>query len=71
MRAETRERPVGIGTPQRPVRPLGRVLDVLLGWIERHRQRRLLQAMSDHMLHDMGLSRADVDHEIRKHFWRV
>jgi uncharacterized protein YjiS (DUF1127 family) len=73
VRADARERPVGIASeaPVRPVRPLGRALDLLLTWIERYRQRRLLQAMSDHMLHDIGLSRADIDREIRKQFWRV
>ena len=72
VRAEARERPVGIAgaAPERPVRPLGRALDLLLTWIERYRQRRFLQAMSDHMLRDIGLSRAEIDGEVSKRFWR-
>jgi len=72
VRAEARERPVGLAgeTPERPVRPLGRALDAILSWIDRYRQRRALQAMSDHMLHDIGLSRADVDRVTSKQFWR-
>jgi uncharacterized protein YjiS (DUF1127 family) len=66
------ERPVRIAgqIPGRPVRPLRRTFDAILTWIERHRQRRVLQAMSDHMLHDIGLSRADAERETSKHFWR-
>ena len=72
MGEEARERPVRLSgeAPKKPVRPLGRVLDLLLTWLERHRQRRFLQAMSDHMLHDIGLSRSDVDRESSKQFWR-
>lgn len=72
MGGEARERPVRLpgAAPEKPVRPLGRVLDLLLTWLERHRQRRFLQAMSDHMLHDIGLSRSDVDRESSKQFWR-
>ena len=39
-------------------------------WHERARQRRQLQSLSDHMLHDIGLGRADVDAETSKPFWR-
>jgi uncharacterized protein YjiS (DUF1127 family) len=38
-------------------------------WIERHRQRRSLLALDDRMLHDIGLSHADVASEASKHFW--
>jgi uncharacterized protein YjiS (DUF1127 family) len=47
-----------------------RLADRLLSWIERSRQRRQLGALSDNMLKDIGLSRADVDYESRKGFWR-
>ncbi|HEY2110627.1 MAG TPA: DUF1127 domain-containing protein [Dongiaceae bacterium] len=34
------------------------------------RERRALQAMDDASLKDMGLSRADVEGELAKPFWR-
>jgi uncharacterized protein YjiS (DUF1127 family) len=51
---------------------LGRILRAVItveGWFERHRQRRSLLGLDDHMLHDIGRSRADVESEVRKHFW--
>lgn len=53
-----------------PRRTLRRMLDVLLTWHERHRQRRDLAGLTDHMLRDIGLSRADVAIEADKPFWR-
>ncbi len=44
--------------------------DVLLLWLQRWRERRRLGALSDHMLKDIGLTRADIDVEVRKTFWR-
>ena len=41
-----------------------------LGWLERAHQRRHLAMLSDHMLKDIGLTRADVEAEISKPFWR-
>jgi len=32
--------------------------------------RHLLQQLDDRMLHDVGLSRSDVDCECAKHFWQ-
>jgi len=37
----------------------------------RAQQRRDLATLSDHSLRDIGLSRVDVDFEIRKPFWRA
>jgi uncharacterized protein YjiS (DUF1127 family) len=37
----------------------------------RARQRRDLAALSDHALRDIGLSRRDVDLEVRKPIWRA
>ncbi len=51
-------------------RELARVLDRALAWHERARQRRQLQSLSDHMLHDIGLGRADVEAETAKPFWQ-
>ncbi|WP_088560845.1 DUF1127 domain-containing protein [Arboricoccus pini] len=39
-------------------------------WAERRRQRLALRAMSDYMLRDMGISRADAETESVKPFWR-
>jgi uncharacterized protein YjiS (DUF1127 family) len=39
-------------------------------WQERARGRHLLQQLDDRMLHDVGLSRSDVDCECAKHFWQ-
>ena len=49
---------------------VGAVLDQLMTWQERARQRHQLQSLSDHMLHDIGLGRADVEAETSKPFWR-
>jgi uncharacterized protein YjiS (DUF1127 family) len=46
-----------------------RVAELLLTWHERSRQRHQLQCLSDHMLRDIGLSRADVLAETTKPFW--
>jgi uncharacterized protein YjiS (DUF1127 family) len=46
-----------------------RVAELLLTWHERSRQRHQLQRLSDHMLRDIGLSRADVLAETTKPFW--
>ena len=51
------------------VRDCGRIVDVLLLWEERSSQRRALYCLDDRALTDMGLSRADVEHEWRKPFW--
>ena len=42
-----------------------------LAWLERARQRRQLRQLGDHMLKDIGLSRADVDAEASKPFWQA
>lgn len=47
-----------------------RVSDTLLDWQERARQRHRLGEMDDHLLRDIGLSRADLEHESAKPFWR-
>lgn len=54
--------------PRHVVRQL---TDLLLTWHERTRQRRALGQLSDHMLADLGLSRADVEGEVEKPFWRL
>jgi uncharacterized protein YjiS (DUF1127 family) len=51
-------------------RALARAIDLLLIWQQRARDRRQLESLSDHMLRDIGLSRADVFAEAAKPFWR-
>ena len=47
------------------------LVDMMMDWRERARQRRLLARMDQHMLRDIGLSLADVEQEIKKPFWRL
>lgn len=46
-------------------------LDQVFTWHQRVRDRRALDQLDSHMLHDIGLSRADVEQEVRKPFWRT
>jgi uncharacterized protein YjiS (DUF1127 family) len=46
------------------------IFDVLLRWQDRIRQRYDLAELRDAALKDIGLSRADVEREVRKPFWR-
>ena len=48
---------------------LSKPIDALLLWLQRYRERRMLGSLSDHMLKDIGFSRADIDVEARKAFW--
>jgi uncharacterized protein YjiS (DUF1127 family) len=48
-----------------------RGIELLMGWHERARQRRQLQSLSDQMLRDIGLGRADVEAEAAKPCWRL
>jgi uncharacterized protein YjiS (DUF1127 family) len=49
---------------------LSEAFDLLLLWRQRRRERHMLGAFSDHMLKDIGLTRADIEAEVRKSFWR-
>ena len=49
---------------------LAGLLDGIAAWAERRRQRFALAALDDNLLRDIGLSRADVESEIEKPFWR-
>ena len=44
--------------------------NLVLLWLTRHRERRKLETLSDHMLKDMGISRVDAEREALKKFWR-
>ena len=44
--------------------------DAIGVWAERRRTRRHMNRLSDHMLKEMGLARADADREAGKAFWQ-
>lgn len=46
-------------------------IERLLLWHELTRQRHQLNMMDDRMLKDIGLTRADVESETQKPFWRL
>jgi len=47
-----------------------RLADKLLDWMDRARARHSLAGLTESELKDIGLSRGDVEFEIRKPFWR-
>ena len=47
-----------------------RVIELLLVWHQRRRERRQLLTLNDWQLKDMGLSRGDAYREGTKPFWR-
>ncbi len=49
---------------------VARAVDLLLIWSDRMRQRRHLAELDDRLLQDIGISRADVESEISRPFWR-
>jgi uncharacterized protein YjiS (DUF1127 family) len=55
----------------RAARIAGAALGLLLTWQQRARERHILAGLDEHMLRDLGLSRADVASEVRKPFWRA
>lgn len=49
---------------------LDRVYAQVWSWQERAHQRRMLRGLDDHLLKDIGRSRAEAEAEGRKPFWR-
>ncbi len=49
---------------------LDSMVDTLLSWQRRHKDRMHLMALDDRLLRDIGISPADVDREASKPFWR-
>jgi uncharacterized protein YjiS (DUF1127 family) len=47
------------------------VIDGLVTWQRRHKDRLHLMALDDRLLHDIGISAADVEHEVSKPFWKA
>ena len=56
-------------TSGRLVTGLGDILAMVARWAERSAQRRHLLELEDYLLRDMGVTRADVEHEASKPFW--
>jgi uncharacterized protein YjiS (DUF1127 family) len=52
-------------------RLLGALVERALEWQDRSRQRLGLLALDDHLLKDVGLTRAQAYRETRKPFWRA
>lgn len=46
------------------------LVEIVLAWQERARQRRQLALMDDRLLRDIGISRAEIAREAGKPFWR-
>ena len=49
---------------------LDRIVEAPITWLERMRERQQLAGLSDDMLKDIGVSRADVEHVVEKPFWK-
>jgi uncharacterized protein YjiS (DUF1127 family) len=62
--------PATLGWARWSLRAVQQGCDLLLTWQERSRQRHHLAALNDHMLRDIGLTRADVMAETTKPFWQ-
>lgn len=48
-----------------------RLFDQVAAWLERSRQRRHLGELDDRLLRDIGVSRAEVEHEVSLPFWQA
>ncbi len=59
-----------VRSAERLVSRLTRLWATLELWHQRARQRQQLLTLSDHMLSDIGISRADAEQEAEKPFWR-
>lgn len=62
--------PIDIAAPARRPLLLG-FADMLVGWMQRDRERQMLGEIDDRMLRDIGLDRGDVLAEAAKPFWRT
>lgn len=57
--------------PKPAIRTITSLVDILYRWQQRASERHHLRHLSDHMLKDMGLHRADIAAEVSKPFWRA
>jgi uncharacterized protein YjiS (DUF1127 family) len=46
------------------------IIETVELWSDRAYQRRELRHLPDHLLHDIAVSKADVEAETAKHFWQ-
>jgi uncharacterized protein YjiS (DUF1127 family) len=60
-----------LGVRSRAGGRLARIGRTLALWHERSRQRRHVVHLNDHLLRDIGLTRADIDAERQKRFWQA
>jgi uncharacterized protein YjiS (DUF1127 family) len=69
----TVRRPQARSTSSHAVRfvPVESLRSTLSIWRARIRQRQALSMLSDYLLSDIGLTRADVDKEVRRRFWQA
>ncbi|MGH6932811.1 MAG: DUF1127 domain-containing protein [Dongiaceae bacterium] len=58
------------GFARRLCRAMAATLEQVQVWLDRSAQRRALEGLGDHLLKDLGLSRADVMREATKRFWQ-
>jgi uncharacterized protein YjiS (DUF1127 family) len=68
---------IAVGSIGRPIRraatdmdrlaggPIRRLATFISTWLKRDAEHRLLQSLDDHMLKDMGVSRCDIEREVR------
>ncbi len=64
-------RPTAASFGKFSIEAAARALRTLLIWQERGRQRHALAQLDARMLKDVGLSRAEVELELRKPFWHA
>ena len=61
-----RQRGGGVASvPASVAMPISRLATAFLNWRERRAELRSLQGLNDHMLKDIGVSRCDVERQIR------
>jgi uncharacterized protein YjiS (DUF1127 family) len=56
--------------PARPAAALATIRRAVTRWRSRLRERRVLDSFADRDLHDLGLSRWDIEREISRPLWR-
>jgi uncharacterized protein YjiS (DUF1127 family) len=61
---------VAYGMVQRIEAAAKQVRGTLSTWVSRAAERRQLEMLSDHLLKDIGITRAEVSLEINKYFWQ-